>query len=354
MVQGRFHVEMDNGESAEFGPGDVMNVPPGHDVWVVGDEPVVVVDVLGNIAALGVPGEHERLVTTLLMTDIVDSTLTATRLGDAAWKQVLAEHNRLVRAQLDRFRGREVNTTGDGFLATFGSAVGAIRSAVAMRDAVRGLGIELRIGVHTGEVEVLPNDIGGVAVHAASRIMALGRASEIIVSSVTRGLVEGSDLRFEERGRQTSRAWSGPSRCSCSRPDRSSGPMSTLERPMGADTLVEGRSGGQPMTVSGPGPTVSARRPAGHHEGTVQQCAPHTPLALPATTDGSASRPTTTRRSCPRCAGSRRGTRPPTTSSTPRATAWATNDNETVVDGAKLAGRGDSGEENPYPSARRR
>jgi class 3 adenylate cyclase len=203
MLQGRFHVEMDDGETAEFGPGDVMNVPPGHDVWVVGDEPVVVVDVLGNIAALGVPGEHERLVTTLLVSDIVDSTLTATRLGDAAWRQVLAEHNRLVRASIDRFRGREVNTTGDGFLATFGSAVGAIRSAIAMREAVRGLGIELRIGVHTGEVEVLPNDIGGVAVHAASRIMAFGGASEIIVSLITRGLVEGSGLRFEERGRHT-------------------------------------------------------------------------------------------------------------------------------------------------------
>jgi class 3 adenylate cyclase len=200
MVQGRFHVEMDDGETAEFGPGDVMNVPPGHDVWVVGDEPVVVVDVLGNIGALGVPGEHERLVTTLLMSDIVDSTLTATRLGDAAWKQVLAEHNRLFRAQLDRFRGREVKTTGDGFLATFGSAAGALRSAVAVRDAIRGLGIEVRIGVHTGEVEVLPNDIGGVAVHAAARIMALGGASEIIVSSVTRGLVEGSGFRFSERG----------------------------------------------------------------------------------------------------------------------------------------------------------
>jgi len=201
LLAGRFHVEMDDGETAEFGPGDVFDVPPGHDAWVVGDESVVVIDVFGNIGAIGVPGEHERLVTTLLMSDIVDSTLTAARLGDAAWKQLLAEHNRLIRTQFDRFRGREVNTTGDGFLATFGSAAGAIRSAVAMRDAVRGLGIELRIGVHTGEVEVLPNDIGGVAVHAASRIMALGRASEIIVSSVTRGLVEGSGLRFEERGR---------------------------------------------------------------------------------------------------------------------------------------------------------
>ena len=161
MLQGRFHVEMDDGEAVEFGPGDVMNVPPGHDVWVVGDEPVIVVDVLGNIGALGAPGERERIVTTILMTDIVDSTLTAARPGDAAWKQVLAEHNRLIRSEFDRFRGREVNTTGDGFVATFGSAAGAIRSAVAIRDAVRGLGIQLRIGVHTGEVDVLPNDIGG-------------------------------------------------------------------------------------------------------------------------------------------------------------------------------------------------
>ena len=201
LLQGRFHVEMDNGETAEIGPGDVFDVPPGHDVWVVGDEPVVLVDVFGNIGALGVPGENERLVTTLVMSDIVDSTLTAVRLGDAAWKQLLAEHNRIIRTQFDRFRGREVNTTGDGFLAMFGSAAGALRSALAMRDGIRGLGIELRIGVHTGEVEVLPNDIGGVAVHAASRIMALGGASEIVVSSITRGLVEGSGLRFEERGR---------------------------------------------------------------------------------------------------------------------------------------------------------
>jgi class 3 adenylate cyclase len=202
MLQGRFHVEMDSGESVEFGPGDVMNVPPGHDVWVVGDEPVVVVDVLGNIGALGVPGEHARLVLTLLMSDIVDSTRTATRLGDAAWRQVLAEHNRLTRATLDRFRGREVKTTGDGFLATFGGAAAAIRAAMAIRDAVRGLDIQVRIGVHTGEVEILPDDVGGVAVHAAARIMALGNASEIIVSAVTRDLVEGSELRFEDRGRQ--------------------------------------------------------------------------------------------------------------------------------------------------------
>jgi len=138
LLPGRFHVEMDNGETAEIGPGDVFDVPPGHDVWVVGDEPVVVVDVFGNIGAIGVPGEHERLVTTLLMSDIVDSTRTATRLGDAAWKQVLAEHNRIIRTQFDRFRGREVNTTGDGFLATFGSAAVAGSAGTAASVAVAG------------------------------------------------------------------------------------------------------------------------------------------------------------------------------------------------------------------------
>ena len=203
LLAGRFHVEMDNGESAEFGPGDVFDVPAGHDAWVVGDEAVVMMDVFGNVGAIGVPGEHERLVTTLLMSDIVDSTRTAERLGDASWKQLLADHNRIIRAQLDRFRGREVNTTGDGFLATFGSAAGALRSAIAMRDGMSGLGIGLRIGIHTGEIDVLPNDIGGVAVHAVSRIMALGEHSDIVVSSVTRGLVEGSGLPFQEHGRHT-------------------------------------------------------------------------------------------------------------------------------------------------------
>jgi len=202
LLEGRFHVEWDTGETADFGPGDVFDVPPGHDAWVVGDEAVVIVDVSGNVGAIAVPGEHERLVTTLLMSDIVDSTQTAARLGDAAWKQLLADHNRVIRAQLDRFRGQEVNTTGDGFLAMFGSAAGALRAAMAIRDGVSDLGIAARIGVHTGEIEVLPKDIGGIAVHAASRIMALGQASEIIVSSVTRGLVEGSDLVFVERGLQ--------------------------------------------------------------------------------------------------------------------------------------------------------
>lgn len=201
LLSGRFAAQMDGGEAIEFEPGDVIDIPPGHDAWVVGDEPAVIIDVFGNAAEMAVPSGQERMVTTLLMSDIVDSTAQLSRIGDQAWKQRLAEHNRVIRGEMDRYRGREITTTGDGFLATFGSAVGALRCAAAIRDATRRIGLEVRIGVHTGEIEVLPNDIGGVAVHATARIMALGGPSEVIVSSVTRGLVEGSGLPFEERGR---------------------------------------------------------------------------------------------------------------------------------------------------------
>jgi class 3 adenylate cyclase len=200
LLSGRLRVQMDDGESEEFGANDVFEVPPGHDAWVVGDEPAVVLDIYGNVGDFALPSGHERVVTTLLMSDIVDSTVTARRLGDARWKQLLAEHNRIIRGQLEHFRGREVKTTGDGFLATFASAAAALRCAAAMRHAVSTLGIQLRIGVHTGEIEVLPNDVGGVAVHAAARIMALGGPSEVILSAVTRALADGSGLRFEERG----------------------------------------------------------------------------------------------------------------------------------------------------------
>jgi len=200
LTSGRFAVRMDDGEEVTFEPGDVKDVPPGHDAWVVGDEPAELIDFAGNIDMLGLPREHERMVTTLLMTDIVESTTAAERLGDAAWKQVLSDHNRLVRAQLLRFGGSEINTTGDGFLATFRSAVAGLRCAAAILDAVRDTGIEVRIGVHTGEVEPIGNDIGGVAVHAAARIMALAGASDVLASSMTVGLAEGSGLTFESQG----------------------------------------------------------------------------------------------------------------------------------------------------------
>jgi class 3 adenylate cyclase len=182
------------------GPGDIVDVPRGHDAWVVGDEVCVVVDLYGGVSDVGMPTERERVVTTILMSDLVDSTATASRLGDAAWKQLLADHNRVVRARLERFGGREVNTTGDGFVATFPSAIGALRAAVAIRDGVADIGLQVRIGVHTGEVELVADDIRGLAVHAAARIMAIGDPSEILTSAATRGLVEGSNLTFTDRG----------------------------------------------------------------------------------------------------------------------------------------------------------
>ncbi len=210
LLSGRFAVQMEDGEYAEIEPNDVFEVPPGHDVWVLGDEPVVVVDFLGNIEQLGRPASKDRIVTTLLMTDIVDSTATASRLGDATWKQSLGEHNRVVRTRLERYLGQEVNTTGDGFLAMFASAIGAIRCAASIRDATAEIELPVRIGIHTGEVELLPGDIGGVAVHAAARVMALGAASEVIVSATARGLVEESGLRFESRGLQQLKGLSSP------------------------------------------------------------------------------------------------------------------------------------------------
>jgi class 3 adenylate cyclase len=202
FLSGRFVARMDDGEEVEFGPMDVGDIPPGHDAWVVGDEPVHVIDFAGNSDAIGMPREHERIVTTLLMTDIVESTVIASRLGDAAWRQLLTEHNALVRAELRRFGGTEVNTTGDGFLATFRSAVAAVRCAAAVIGALGETGIAIRAGVHTGEVEVMGSDIGGVAVHAAARIMALAEPSSVFVSSATVGLADGSGLAFEEQGRR--------------------------------------------------------------------------------------------------------------------------------------------------------
>jgi class 3 adenylate cyclase len=200
LLAGRFAVRLDDGEEAEFGPNDVFDLPAGHDAWVVGDEPVVIVDVFGNAPDIGLHGERQRVVTTILMSDIVESTATANRLGDTRWKQLLADHDRSVRTRFEKFGGHEVNTTGDGFVATFPSAVGALRCAASIRDAVRAMGIEVRIGVHTGEVELLPDDVRGVAVHAAARIMALGGPSEVLASAVTRGLAEGSGLRLMGRG----------------------------------------------------------------------------------------------------------------------------------------------------------
>jgi class 3 adenylate cyclase len=142
----------------------------------------------------------DRVLATVLFTDIVDSTRRAAEIGDRDWHALLDAHDAVVRAQLTRFRGREVNTSGDGFLATFDGPQRAIRCAMSIRDGVRALGIEVRAGLHTGECEVRGDDIGGIGVHIGARVSALAGPNDVLVSSTLRDLVIGSGLEFDDRG----------------------------------------------------------------------------------------------------------------------------------------------------------
>ena len=144
--------------------------------------------------------DPDRVLATVLFTDLVDSTGLAAGMGDRRWHRVLVEHQELVRRQLARFRGREVKTTGDGFLASFDGPARAIRAADAIRAGVRDQGLEVRAGLHTGEVELLGDDIGGIAVHTAARVLAKAGAGEILCSRTVKDLVAGSGFAFAERG----------------------------------------------------------------------------------------------------------------------------------------------------------
>jgi len=142
----------------------------------------------------------ERVLATVLFTDIVGSTEHAARIGDRAWRDVLDRHHAIVRELLDRFRGREIKTLGDGFVATFDRPAGAVRCAQEIVEQVDPHGLSVRCGLHTGECELLEGDIGGIAVHISARVIALARGGEVVVSSTVKDLVVGSDLDFDERG----------------------------------------------------------------------------------------------------------------------------------------------------------
>ena len=146
--------------------------------------------------------ERDRVLLTLLFTDIVGSTELAARLGDRGWRTLLEQHDVAVRRELERFRGNEVNTTGDGFLATFDGPARAIRCACAIRDVVRELGLDVRAGLHTGECELVGEEVAGIAVHTAARVAALAGPGEVLVSSTVKDLVAGSGTEFEHRGDQ--------------------------------------------------------------------------------------------------------------------------------------------------------
>jgi class 3 adenylate cyclase len=145
--------------------------------------------------------EVDRVLATVLFTDIIDSTKRASTLGDQAWRALLDRHDAIVRRELARFRGREIKTTGDGFLATFDGPARAVRCGQAIIEAVKILGLEVRVGLHTGEIEIMADDdIGGIAVHIASRVLGLAGANEVLVTGTVRDLVAGSSLAFADRG----------------------------------------------------------------------------------------------------------------------------------------------------------
>ena len=200
-LSGRLRAQMPDGTELEIGPGEVFEIPPGHDAWVVGDEPWVSVD----FEAMRTYGKQrdapdERILASIVFTDIVDSTRRAADLGPARWRDLVGEHNRKAAIAIDRHRGRLVKTTGDGVLAQFDGAERAVLGAAAIRDAAQELGLAIRVGVHTGEVQTIAGDVRGIAVHTAARIMAAAGSGEIFVSATVMDLLDGSALTFEDAG----------------------------------------------------------------------------------------------------------------------------------------------------------
>ena len=202
VLRGRMGIRTDEGEEVVIGPNQVFDLPPGHVTWVEGDEELVMVDWAGGAGFDTPPGEGARVMATILFTDIVDSTVHAREMGDAAWKRTAAMHDDIVRTVLVRFGGREVETAGDSFLIVFDGAERAIRCGLELVDALAAIRVSIRVGVHSGEVAMSDGHVRGLAVHAAARILAEAGAGEVLVSSTTRDLAEGAaGLAFQSRGR---------------------------------------------------------------------------------------------------------------------------------------------------------
>jgi class 3 adenylate cyclase len=209
-LSGSLEVRTDDGQQIVVNGGSVYEIPPHHDAWVAGDQPFVTVEwTSARIVGLERDTPGERVLATVLFTDIVDSTATLERVGDAAWRELLLAHNARLREVLNVYRGREITTTGDGFLAVFDSATRAVRCGAAMARAARSVGVRIRVGIHTGEVEFIGDNVRGVAVHAAARVLSLAGGDEVIVSETTRALSEGSGLEFEDAGRHELKGFVG-------------------------------------------------------------------------------------------------------------------------------------------------
>lgn len=210
LVDGTMRFLFEDGTEIEAGPMSLIEIPAGHDAWVVGDEPATTIawsgvrDWLAPLESLS-----ERVLATIVFTDIDDSTGTALRLGDRAWGDLLATIESRSRDILARYRGREVKMTGDGLLAVFDGAARALRCAVALRNGATDLGISVRAAVHTGEIELAGSDIRGLAVHEASRILAVAGPGEVLASATTVSLAGEAGLAATDRGHHELRGLEG-------------------------------------------------------------------------------------------------------------------------------------------------
>jgi class 3 adenylate cyclase len=207
-----FSYTLDDAEVHELARAESDAIPTSTVVQIVGRSAVIWVHdpdpIVSAIEQFIASVQHEeaeldRMLATVMFTDVVGSTDKACQVGDAFWAELLEKHNAAVRAFLARYRGNEVKTTGDGFLATFDGPARAVKCAQAICEAVRPLGLEVRAGCHTGEIELLGADVGGIAVHIGARVGALAGPSEVLVSSTVKDLVAGSGLVFEDRGEHT-------------------------------------------------------------------------------------------------------------------------------------------------------
>lgn len=200
-ISGRLALELRTGERFEIAGGSAFDIPEGHDGWVVGDEPFVTVEWLGARTWMrGAGGSAERILVTLVMTDIVGSTDLAQRLGGSGWADLIGAYEHQMTEVLAASGGALVKFTGDGVLGYYDSAARGLRGAQALRDAAWGLGLRTRTAVHAGEVTVADNDLHGIAVHEAARVLALAEADEVLVTAALPVLVADAGFRFADRG----------------------------------------------------------------------------------------------------------------------------------------------------------
>lgn len=213
ILRGTLHVLLDDGVEFEVGPLELMDIPAGHDAWVVGDEPTETLGWSGGKTWLApVTTLGERVLATLFLADIVDSTGTAGRLGETAWGEALADFQFRTRETIAAYRGRVVDFAGDGVLAMFDGAARGVRCAAALHAMAADLGLVVRSAVHAGEVEIAEDSIRGIAIHEASRILALAAPDETLVSETVAVLVRDAGVHCDDRGEHELRGISGARR----------------------------------------------------------------------------------------------------------------------------------------------